>query len=195
MVYANKHIPFICWRHLYMRRPYLFGAVVGKFQPLTNAHKKVITDALIACDVVVVYILDKKERNSSFPFSSNVVKSMLEETFNSNVKNNTLLIRTIPITDDCTNSDISNFVKSDFSSNFICDIGLYVRGPESLKNNWFSNKEFTNTAELIIPKVDCATSAQCREYLLSGDESSFKQNTPQQIHKNYKWYSSLCKKC
>lgn len=177
-----------------MSRPYKYGLIVGRFQPLHKGQEALITEALMLCDAVVVYV-DSKFGDKENPYSVSDRIKMLQKVFAGNVANKTLLIEATDFGTLRDNIEIGEFIFNKFKSEFNCLPNLYASGTESLRSKWFNNNLTPNISELNISKKRFDFSGtQCREFIKDNQIEKLKEALPNKLNSDANYLVSEFRK-
>ena len=152
--------------------------IIGRFQPLTKGHVKMIKTAYKECDDVYINIVKgKKSDKDKNPFSLEVQEKMIKAVFpNINIINGT------------TGNIITMINKINDNINWI------YCGTDRLYSYENQLKKMPDVKIREIERTDEDISAtKVRESLINDDEKEFNRLTPKEIHKMFLELKSIIK--
>lgn len=175
---------------------YDLGLVIGRFQMLHNGHVYMIKNALNLCNRVVVYIGSSQESGTEKnPFSYQVRRDMIEKSFPIEYAIGKIIVCPLPDAKLGDNYNWGKYVLDNFEKEFGKQPDLYVTGVEKERPSWFSEKDAPKMSELRLSRssINCSAT-ECRNSLLSEDDSYWKANVPYQLYKLKEYYKLILTK-
>ena len=165
-----------------MSKHYTNGVILGRFQPFHLGHASVLENALEHADKVLLLIGSSQEsRTKRNPFSYEERKTMVESSFKERV-----IVAPLP---DLGIGDVcgwGEYVISSAEKALGEPVGCFFLGSEDKNGKWFTpdRKKTIGLVELDRTHIDISAT-KVREFLLNGDEESFKRFTRPEIHSLY----------
>ena len=164
-----------------MKKPYDLGILVGRFQTLHAGHVMMINKAIELCGEVGLFVGSSQESGTeNNPFSYEIRKKMLKKVFGRKLK-------IYPLIDIHVGnySGWGEYVLKNVVEKFGRSPDLLISGKEERRINWFDGVSGLTISELYIPKLIDISASEMRGFLAQGDESSWKQYSPEALHDMY----------
>ena len=167
------------------------GYIIGRFNHITNGHKRLIEIGLKVTDKLVLLVgsADKfgTERNP-FPISDRIM--LIEKVFEKEVKSGKLII--VPIDDMTNENDIpangawGRCVIQAATNALGVKPNISIYGYEDSRTKWYLEEDIKDIEELVYMRGENSISAtKIRNMLKNNKKEEWLKNTPCQIHSFY----------
>ena len=168
-------------------KPYRFGCVLGRFNPLHIGHEHLINVALEVCEDVLVFVGSSQEsRTERNPFSYEERKAMLEEVFGDKI-----IVAPLP---DLGLGDVPAWGDHliEEARRLGYQVDCFVLGEESKNDKWFSPDVKAHLSFHEVSRFDIPISAtSLREAIRKGERKTFDAYTPKALHPHYREYKEI----
>ncbi|GFN31501.1 adenylyltransferase/cytidyltransferase family protein [Paenibacillus xylaniclasticus] len=166
-------------------KPYQFGFILGRFQPLHIGHERMIEAALANCERVLVLVgsaqLQGTVRN---PFGAELRMRLLRLIYRDRIELASL--------NDYTHEGDHSYAWGRYLLQAARRYGeergfpaldLMITGDDEERGHWFPEEEIAGISRLVVPRIDVPISAtRLREAIAKGDRSFWETYTNPVLH-------------
>ena len=166
------------------------AVILGRFQPLHLGHVHVIEEALKAAKNVLIIVGSSQEsRTPNNPFSYEERKVFIQKVFGDKV-------RICPLKDaGLGNVHAWGNLLVETAEKEVGQIDCFVLGSEAKNNTWFDEEKRSRIDLLEISRADIdISSTKIRDFLKNGNEESFKEFIPINLHEEYEFMKDVISK-
>ncbi len=167
------------------------GYIIGRFNHITVAHKRLIEIGLKITDKLLV-LVGSADKEGTFrnPFNVNLRIQLIEEVFKEEVKTGKLIIA--PLKDMTNENDIpingewGRYILKEATNILGVKPNISIYGYEEKRKLWYIKEDLIGIEELVYMRDENSVSAtKVRKFLFLNKKNGWMQNTPCQIHKYY----------
>ena len=155
------------------RRPYRLGIIVGRFQIFHAGHEFMIDKAVELCENVGIFIGSSQESGTyKNPFTYETRKGLIEAVYGDKIK-----VFPLPDIGVGNNNKWGDYVIENVEERFDTDPDLFISGKEERRIDWFDSVKGLTISELYVPKTVEISASQMREFMIRGDDISWRRYT------------------
>lgn len=167
------------------------GYIVGRFNHITIAHKRLIDIGLKLTDKLLVFVGSAdKEGTDRNPFSAALRIELINKIYEKEVISGKLIVA--PLKDMTNESDIpangawGRYVLENATKIIGQRPNISIYGWEESRKLWYIKEDLKDIEEIVYMRDDDSISAtKIRKYLLENNKQLWQENTPCQIHSYY----------
>lgn len=168
-----------------MQKPFKFGIVVGRFQPLHLGHCEIIDKALELCEIVSVYIGSSQEsRTTKNPLTYIERENLLREVYGYKIH-----VKQLPDAGLGNTAEWGKYLMKLIQYDF-CLLNktpdILISGEEERRFEWK-----LPLYQLYVPKTIDVSATKIRASLLEDDRETFEKYTHNKLHKEFDYLKAF----